>query len=896
MVMKKTQAIYLFRTIRKGLVSFLAVAMMAATAIAIFLGDQSAAKAILDAANRYFIENRLHNLEISSPYGITSEDIEVMSQWDGVDSVEGGFSSIVLADTGHGTGRTQVEVHALLSTMNLPVIVEGTLPSAKNEVAVEQIMAEEEGIRVGDRITIEHDGQLHASAFTVTAIINQPSYCYARGQDTRGRSEIGVGSAYYYMVLPKAAFDPSYFNGGYSTAYIKNYDFDRCHYFSEEYKQLEDAFMDQIRELGAERARLRYESVKEAMPERLESARAELQRQEKNLADGRAMLTTVLQMLGLPEDLEAAQELLSDNARYRELIQQAISGFAAGEQALAEGWAALRQAEETARELPFYDWIVSGRNDIGDVRSIRIAVQGLYGLSYSMAIIFVIVAITVCYAAISRMIGESSNLMGMQKALGFTTGEIRNHFISYSLLCGIWGALEGWFCGYAFVQTMNLRIYQTLFLMGDVPLAFAWDAALPVAAFFVAIFLLSAWAACAKKVKLSATELLRGETAQRDRTFWFENRKSYQKLRLYTKTMIKNVLADKSRMLTTVMGVAGCATLLVISFTLLLAVQNTANIQFEDYFLYENRLVIDSRKTDGSAFAELLEEQEIPNIRIMEKLKLCRPTGGEWSGAHVVAVSDGEALKEFMVLEDPYTKKTLEIPDSGALVSLRCAETFGLEVGSELEVLGSDGLPRRIPVSGIVEHYLGYNLIVLSDESYETIFGQPTDECVFLLKGNIDGLYDLVKELDGFLSLRDNSEYAGIGDVMNIIVIICFIFAALMAVLVMLNQNVMHINQKATELSVMRINGFTLRETKDFVSKDTFLLTVLGILAGWVLGIVLGRWVLLLLEVGVTHYIRTPSLPACLIAAGICGSFAYAMNKIAVRKIHTLNLTNVNAN
>ena len=69
-------------------------------------------------------------------------------------------------------------------------------------------MADKEGISVGDRITIEHDGQLRSSTFTVTAIINQPSYCYARGQDTRGQSEIGIGSAYYYMVLPKRPLIP----------------------------------------------------------------------------------------------------------------------------------------------------------------------------------------------------------------------------------------------------------------------------------------------------------------------------------------------------------------------------------------------------------------------------------------------------------------------------------------------------------------------------------------------------------------------------------------------------------------------------------------------------------------------------------------------------------------
>ena len=125
--MKKTQLTHLYRTIRKNLISFLAVAMMAATAIAIFVGDQSAAKAILDEANRYFVENRLQSLEISSPYGITREDIEEMSTWEGVDAVEGGYSAMVLAELGDGTGKTLVEAHALLDTMNLPVILAGRM-------------------------------------------------------------------------------------------------------------------------------------------------------------------------------------------------------------------------------------------------------------------------------------------------------------------------------------------------------------------------------------------------------------------------------------------------------------------------------------------------------------------------------------------------------------------------------------------------------------------------------------------------------------------------------------------------------------------------------------------------------------------------------------------------
>ena len=733
-------------------------------------------------------------------------------------------------------------------------------------------------------------------AFTVTAIINQPSYCYARPRDARGQSDIGIGSAYYYIAFPKAAFDQSYFNGVYTTAYIRNDELDQFHYFSEEYKEKEAAFQTEIQTLSTQRARLRYEAVQEAVPEQLADARKELYRQEKNLTDGRKTMSSLLQMIGLSGNLEEDLAQLSANGRYKDALEQAKTAFEAGELALSEGWDALTQAEETTEDLVYSDWIVSPRQDIGDVRSIAIAVDGLYGLSYSMAIIFVIVAITVCYAAISRMISESSALMGMQKALGFTAKEIRNHFMAYSILCGVWGALEGWVCGYAVVQFMNVKIYQTLFLMGDIPLAFAWDSAILVSVFFVGIFLVSAWAACGRKSRLPATELLRGETFRRDRKFWFENWKPYQNLRLYNKTMIKNALADKSRMLTTVMGVAGCATLLVISFTLLLTMRESETIPFEEYFLYENRLVVDSTKTDGTDFEAVLEEKTIPYTRILDKLKLCRPIGGEWSGGHIVAVSDGGSLKDFMVLEDPKTRKVLEIPEEGALVSIRCAETFGLEEGSELEILGSDGKPRRLRVAGVVEHYLAYNLFVVSDSYYEAVFGEASDESVFLLKGNIDGLYEEVKELEGFLSIRDNSEFVGIGDVLNIIVIVCFVFAALMAVMVMLNQNVMYIEEKAKELSVMRINGFTLKETRAFVSRDNFVLTTLGIMAGWILGMVLGYRVLLILEVGVNHYIRTPSWKACLIAAAICGIFAWAMNKLAVRRIAKLNLTNVNAN
>lgn len=876
MVMKKTQRTHLFQTIKKNFISFWAVALMAGTGIAIYLGDQSAAQAILEKANTYFIENQLQSLEVSSIYGITEEDIEEIKKLEDIDAVEGGYSTIGVWDTQKDTGKLLIRVHSLLDSMNLPVIVEGTLPIEENQAAIEQKMARQEGLEVGDVIVVEHAGELKRDTFEVTAIINQPSFCCGKSLDSRGAIDKGIGSAYYYIALPETAFDASYFSNCYTTAYIKSYELDQYYYFSDEYKEKETELKSKVEQVGIERKASRYAQVVDAANEKIIETENLLAEYESALASAKELIDTF--------DVTGKY--------YDKMLEE----FERAENQIQEGKEAVQEAKEEVTLLEEEEWIVSIRNDIGDVRSIDIIVEGLYGLSYSMALIFVVVSVIVCYSAISRMINEQRNYIGMQKALGFTSREILQHYMSYSILCGLFGVFGGWLFSVISVQSLNLLIYKGVFLMGDIPLSFAWGHAIFIAVFFMIIFIIASYFACKKEVSLPATALLRGEILERDKPFFFEKIGLYKKSRLYTRTMVKNVFADRPRMIMTVVGVAGCTLLLVISFTMLLAMKESPEVHFEEYFLYENRLVVDSANADMEEFEQILDEENMDYMRIQDKLKLYRKPGENWSGAHVVVVSDAERLKEFMVLENPDTRNLLELPQDGMLVSLKCMENHELEQGSILEITNAQGKPQQLTVTGEIEHYLPYNLFLMSEEYYKTVMGEDADRCVFLLKGNVDGLYDKVKDINGFLSLRDNSEYIKMDSALYLVVIICFVFAAIMAVLVMLNQNVMHITRKAKELSVMRINGFTMKETKAFVSRDNVLLTAIGILFGWGIGMVFGYIVVRVLEVATTHYVRMPSMKACLISTVIGGVFAYIMNKLALRKIKKLNLTNVNAN
>lgn len=220
MVMKVNRWKHLLRSIRKSGISFLAVAVIAAVSIAIFQGFQSSGDAILQRADRYFTENNLETLEIACANGITQENLDAIADWKGVQAVEGGYTDSVLLDT--DSERILVQARSLLDTINLPLVLEGVLPTTSNEAAIEEILAEERGIQVGDTIHLEQDGCLRGETFTVTAIINQPNYCCASVEDSRGTGAAGLGSNEYYIALPREAFDADYYSGCYTTAYVDN--------------------------------------------------------------------------------------------------------------------------------------------------------------------------------------------------------------------------------------------------------------------------------------------------------------------------------------------------------------------------------------------------------------------------------------------------------------------------------------------------------------------------------------------------------------------------------------------------------------------------------------------------------------------------------------------------
>ncbi len=820
--MKKTGLQHLRKTIRRNAVSFFAVALIAAVSIAIYLGIQSAAISIRKNADRYFNDNRLASLEISCGNGITQEDIAALSGADGVTAASGGYKTMVTAQL----PEKQVTLHAISLTdgINLPFVVEGSLPQNANQLAVEQKFADKEGIGVGDSLTLDHDGALSANPFEVTAIIRYPAYCCATVNDARGVSTSGIGAADYCIVLPLAAFDSGHFGGCYTTAYLRSETLDGIFYYSDTYAQKEAELKAQFAALGETRAALRHQSL-----------------------------------------LDEAQSAIDMGLISRD-------------------------------DILYKEWILSGRSEMGDVASVEGLVDSVGGISYSLALVFLLVAVVVCYSAISRMIEEQRSLIGAQKALGFTAGEILGHYMLYSLLCALSGIILGCLISVLPIEFIVLFILEKNFYIGQIPLSFGWTEAAISAGICLVIFLLTTYLTCRKLVHLPATVLLQGSTPVQGKRYFFENWRCYQKMNLYSRTMIKNVLSDPGRMLTTVIGVVGCISLLVICLSLKMSIDGAYTTQFRDYFLYENRLITDCSADNSAEFEAVLQDEGIAYAQIQDKLTAFRAPGGDWMTGRIVTAEDPAALEDFMVLKDNATGDILPLPDDGVLISRKCAEVYDLSEGGTVEVLDSQGRTRQLRVAGVIDHYLRYHLFVTSNRYYEEIMGCAPENGVFLLQGNITGLYGRVRPLDGFMVLKNNADQAEDTAAIYMAVAVCLALSVVMALMVLLNQIVMHINRKARELAVMRINGYTLRETKAYIYKDNIVLTAIGLILGCGVGMVLSTVVIRIMEREPSSYIYAPNPMAYLIACGVGALFSLGVNLIALKKINRLNLTHVNGN
>lgn len=620
---------------------------------------------------------------------------------------------------------------------------------------------------------------------------------------------------------------------------------------------------------------------------RLAEASRQIEEGEQQLADAKKKLA----------------QAKRDYAAGTQKLAQARQDIADGEQTLAENTRLLADAQAELEDFVRYEqWTVQIRTDNPSVATAKFYAQSSRRLCYSMALLFVFVGLMVCFTSITRSINESQTIAGVQKALGFRSREILAHYMAYSLLAAAIGVLVGYALGFFGIESVVNDAYAKLYVIGAITNVYVVPEALVIAVVELALIALATWLPCRKLLRRPAVELLKGENYAGGRTRFYEKWRVWQRMSLYTQTTVNNLMNDGARIIATLVGITGCTALIVMSLSLRSSILSTPVRHFERIWIYDASLVSDTAVPGGhQALEQVLDESGADYTSVRREAVYIRDETGTLNKADLIVPEDAEDLRAFIHLDDYRTGRSLSLTDDGVIVSYTYAKHYGLKAGDTLHLLDTAGRSHDCVVSGISQHYLSSMQVVMTPSCYQHLMGWAAQSnTLYLRYGAADrnAVAQKLQTTEGYFSLTDESakwiaKFQEFSGSVMLVVYIGLSLSVTMALLVLLNLNIVCVNEKTNELVVMRINGFSIRAVKAYLYRDNIVLTALGILGGVGIGLALGRCVLEILQKSGDNFYTTPDLTDCLIGAGLAALFSLATNLIALRRVNTLSVSDL---
>jgi len=500
----------------------------------------------------------------------------------------------------------------------------------------------------------------------------------------------------------------------------------------------------------------------------------------------------------------------------------------------------------------------------------------------------------VIYTTVGKLIEDQRKLLGAAKALGFFGREIFFKYLLFGLSASLIGMVLGLIFGHLVLQNFVLKSYGALYVYpeerGMIP-----SLMIILLIGGIVLTVLSVYAACFELLKAPARELMQEKMPPTNN----RSKKKKSRLPLQARIILLNIKNDKKRIIVTIASIAGCAVMMVTGFTMRTSIIGSVQNQFTTIMHYQLEVDLSksTKQEDMKEISSMLEKAGASSIHVTSENIICEAKD-KLSGYNLIC-ADLDQLQDYYSMRDRETKKPLDVKDDGIFLNYTAAREMGLSEGDTLLVYDSDMQTHPARVAEIFDVNLGQYLLI-SKESYKEIYGKDCSENAFLVKTNgadqkklTDDLNDNEKIMGVKSTETQRKSIEDITSVTNYLALIMVFLAGLMSYFILLNLVNMNINQKKRELTIMRINGFTVREVKAYIQKESIASTIIGIVIGLILGQLLSIKVLSAVEGSILFFMKNIQWSAWLLAAAITAVFAFVINAIALRQVKNLNLSDM---
>ena len=652
----------------------------------------------------------------------------------------------------------------------------------------------------------------------------------------------------------------------------------------------------------------------------LEDAYQKLQDGEQELSDGRAELDDGWQDYydGLQELEDARQTLAEETAdaqaelsdaraelndgetAYTDGLAEYEDGKAEAENKIADARKELEQARRDIEDIEECEWYLLGRNTNTGYVSYSMDADRMGNLASVFPLIFFLVAALVCLTTMTRMVEEQRVTIGGLKALGYSKGIIAVKYVGYGFLASTVGALLGLAVGLTLLPWIICNAWNIIYTLG--PIQYGLEPVTSAVACLAAIgtVTLSALGACFSTLAAVPAQLMRPKAPPAGKRVLLERLPFlWRRLSFNYKITIRNLFRYQRRFWMTVIGIGGCAALIVTAFGLRGSIFDIMDKQFEEIYGYTAQIGLVDKVTPGELreVTQALDEDPLAEgWLVCCSASMTAETDAYTVDCTVQVFPDQASMAPFIHLRHRTDDEPVTLSDDGVVLTEKLASLLDVQPGDTITLDGDSRVEVR--VADVTEHYIQH-YVYMTDAYYETVFGTEPRQNLVLADYPVEdpAAEDLERELvglDGVTSLtrmEDTREIYGSSlesvDYAVILIIVC---AAALAFVVLYNLTNINITERMRELATLKVLGFYDGELSAYIYRENVILTVFGVAMGMVMGKLLHQWLILTVEIDMLMFGRQLSLSSYAYAVVLTVLFSLLVNLAAHRKLKKLDM------
>ncbi len=448
--------------------------------------------------------------------------------------------------------------------------------------------------------------------------------------------------------------------------------------------------------------------------------------------------------------------------------------------------------------------------------------------------LFLFIAMLSVITTMTRVIKKQKVQIGTLKALGFKKRKIIFHYVGYGFWISLMGAICGMLAGRFFIGKVFLGMEMSYF---EVPNG---KPIVNLGSYVVALLVvlcvsLITYFTCRKELIKSPAESLRNELPKvKNGSLNITSKGIFKKMSFSSKWNLRDIIRNKFRTITAVVGIMGCCTLIVCAFGMLNSMNYFIKLQFKDLYNFDYKLVLKENITDN----ELKDLENKYGSATSQTLGIeIKDEKGNTVSNNVFVTDAGNYIR-FQNDKKEFIKLNM---DDGVYVTYKLSEINHYEIGDTIlwHVYG-DNKYYESKIVGFNKDPQNQNITMT--KTYLESLGIKYEPDSIYTNYNLDGAKEIknVEIVQDINSLEDNIR--GMLSMMEEMIVIIIVFAILLGAIIIYNMGILSYAEKEYQFATLKVLGFKNRQIKKIYVKQNNWISIISIIIGLPAGYYLTSW------------------------------------------------------